>query len=123
TDFEEYFWPWLVNTFFNSIQNCHGLLLGDWSGFIRCTAYKTKYSRDIPNHMPSLISQLHLNQHITGEKLTFAFALLPHAHLNYFLSWNQDFPKVLTKTVSFNPFFQGFFHFVFKVRVSMYHIP
>jgi len=64
--------------------------------------------------MPAFVIQLHLHQHVAGEKFAFTAAFLTIAHLDHFFSRHQDLPKAVLHAQAIHTLFQRATHLLLE---------
>src|SRR5690606_26991572 len=95
TRLEQRFRLRLVTAVGYATQNGLCLFIGDRRRLVCGTTNETHDARGILDQVPSPFVHFHLNQHITWEELTFAFALLAITHLDHFFGRNQNLAKTV----------------------------
>ena len=73
--------------------------------------------------MPGIVTHLHLNEDVTGKKLSLTSPLMAFPHFDDFLSRNQNLPKLVLQAKSQYSLLQRGFHLVFIIRVRVNHVP
>ncbi|CAI8727148.1 Secreted protein [Pseudomonas donghuensis] len=113
----------LVAAIGNATQNGLSFFVGDWRRLVCSTTDEAHDARGILDQVPSPFVHVHLDQHITWEELTLAFALLAIAHLNHFFSGDQNFAEAIFHASQLYALDQRAHDMLLVTRVSMHNVP
>ena len=64
---------------------------------LRAPADEAHYARRLLHEMPRVVVELHVHQHVAGEELALAAALLTGAHLHHFFRRHHDLAEVVAQ--------------------------
>jgi hypothetical protein len=87
------------------------------------TADEAEHLRHFLDEVPGLVVELHLHQHVAGEELALALALLALAHLHDLLGRHEDLAELVLEPVALDALLERLLHLVLEVRVGVYYIP
>src|SRR6185436_141728 len=120
---EQHFRLRLVDAFLDAPQDAHRFLFGDRSRLLGRAADEAEHLRHFLHEVPGLLVHLHLHQHVAGEELAVALALLTVAHLHDLFGRHEDLAELFLQTLQPDALLQSVRDAVLEVRIGMHDVP
>src|SRR5690606_40011666 len=113
----------LVTTVGDATQDGISLFLGDRRRLVGGTTNEAHDARRILDQVPGRFVHFHLDQHIAGEELALALALLAVTHFHHFLGGNQNLAELVFHASQLDALDQRAHDMLLVTRVSMHDVP
>src|SRR6201996_1284815 len=114
--------PRLVFRHIAAEQDRADLLLGKRDRLV-AGAQEARHPRGVLDHVPQVVVEIHLDQHVPRQKDPLHGALLAIHDLGYRLGRNHDAANLVLQTESLHPALQRLLHLALEARIGVDDVP